>query len=79
MRKSVEETAVKIDKNIPFPGRKYGARSKYPWMEMSKDDSFIFEGSVANAHAATTYYNGKTGKEFRARAYNGHVRVWRIK
>ena len=78
MRKS-EEAIVKIDKNIPFPTRRYGVRSKYPWMELNTGDSFVFEGSVATAHAATTYYNSKTGKEFRARAYNGHVRVWRTK
>lgn len=79
MRRVTENTDVKIDKNIPFPGRKYGARSKYPWLEMNKDDSFVFEGSIANAHAATTYYNAKTAKEFRARTLNGHVRVWRLK
>lgn len=78
MKKS-EEASVKIDKKIPFPPRKYGAKSIYPWKEMGVGDSFVYDGPVANAHSAATYYNRITGNEFSARAHNGHTRVWRIK
>lgn len=78
MPKAVEKE-VKIDKGIPFPepepGRK---RSPYPWRSLAKGESFVFSGSVTNAQAASTYYSKATDKTFRARAYNGHVRVWRI-
>lgn len=73
------EIEVKIDKKIPFPGRRYGVKTKYPWKELNIGDSFAFDGSVENAHASSTYYNNRTGKVFRARAYNGGARIWRIK
>lgn len=79
MKRTAEETDIKIDKKVPFPERKYGANSIYPWMKMEAGDSFIFDGPLPNAHAATTYYNAKTGRQFRARTHNGHTRVWRLK
>lgn len=73
------ERDIKIDKNIPFPERELGRkRSPYPWREISKGESFVFNGTVTNAQAAATYYSKATDKTFRARVYNGHVRVWRI-
>lgn len=75
-----KQEAIKIEKNIPFPPDiRRGRKSPYPWLEMKVGDSFAFDGSLINAQAATTYHGSRTGRTFRARAYNGHVRIWRMK
>lgn len=69
----------KIDKNIPFPTKGLGRRSMYPWGDLSTGDSFVYDGPINNAQAASTYHSSVTNKTFKARKLNGDVRVWRVK
>lgn len=78
MRKQV--TAVKTDKNIPFPPVvSPGRPSRYPWRTMAKGESFEYDGSIDAAKSAANYYTMRSDKVFRARVLDGHVRVWRLK
>jgi hypothetical protein len=79
MRKQTD-VSVKVDKNIPFPAAvRQGRRSRYPWHTMAKGESFAYDGNLDSAKSASTYYNIRTDKLFRARVLDNCVRVWRLK
>lgn len=73
--------AVKVDKGVPFPPEaRHGRPSIYPWREMKRGESFVYNGNIDAAKSAANYYNIRTEWTFRARTTDdGKVRVWRMK
>ena len=65
---------IKIDKDVPYPGN--GNATKYPWSELKKGESFVYDGHVINAKAAARYHS-KGDKMFRAHSVRNEVRIWR--
>ena len=76
--------AVRIFKDIPFPGTRPRGREgtrkpKYPWAIMEVDDRFLWPGSPRNAYAAVLQANRfNHPKKFAAAFLDGGMWVWRI-
>ena len=70
-------TAVKIDKDIPFPDGQ-PLHERYPWRELQIGDSFKYPGGSAYV-AASLASKRNPGMVFKARKMpDGSYRVWRI-
>jgi hypothetical protein len=89
MKKSIDFTGIKIQKNVPLKGREGRPKrtTKYPWDEMEVGDMFFVEcdekqrgaisSSVATSGRAWARYNNKPHK-LSVRKMDGGFGVWRI-
>ena len=83
------KTAFVVENNVPMPVRKRNARSlksKYPFLSMKKNDSFLVPGAkLSTINATVVIWNkrirlpNKNFAKFSARSVEGGVRVWRVK
>lgn len=80
------KTSFKIAKNIPLPQRMTAKKNKYPFSEMKKGDSFLFDKytqrgmAIICQHANYFCKSRKPKWKFCTRKTdNGMIRVWRIK
>lgn len=73
---------LKIDKGIPIPAPKKGAKPKYPFAQMSIGDSFFAAESQNTLNSSSCQHAKRRGWKFTMRAtvedgVTGY-RVWRI-
>lgn len=80
MAKSREVGGIKIESNIPIPGRVgIGRTSPYPWAQLEVGESFFIpQKAVASIGGSKKWFELKLLRKFARRAENGGVRVWRI-
>ena len=74
-------TLIAVEHGVPRPGHGHSGHRKYPFDEMSIDDSFFVPHTVANISAVrASAADGKkrTGYRFSILAVEGGTRVWRI-
>ena len=76
-----------VEHKIPIPEKSVGRRSKYPFGDMHRGDSFIFSNSysqkeASRAHSAVTTFKRQhvaTRWKFTIRkTKEGQLRIWRI-
>jgi len=68
---------MKIDKNIPIPG-KIGA-TKYPFREMDVGDSFeVSRENLTAVRNAAGQAGLRLGRKYSVKAFNGSHRCWRV-
>jgi hypothetical protein len=68
--------AVKIDKNIPIPGRARGG-AIYPWDDLKVGDSFVVSTGTNGRQLCLSAGLTRPSKKFISRIVNGVCRVWR--
>ncbi len=68
---------MKIDKNVPYTGRRGG---KYPWFEMEVGDSVMFDESYKPSTVRQSAYSfgRRHGLKFGYAKVEGGFRVWRL-
>jgi hypothetical protein len=74
--------ALKIEKNIPVPGKATGSRTsplRVAVLTMECGDSVLVMGKKTNEVSARLSYLQKfSGRKFTSRKVEGGVRVWRV-
>ena len=72
---------VEAKSGVPYPGRCYAHRPRYPWATMEVGQHFVFAGTLNQAHSHTAYHRNKYDQQriFKAATLDGAVMVWRIK
>lgn len=76
---------IKIEKNIPLPG-KFNTEGyhAYPFEKMKKGDSFLFKKtytrkSMRQAHGYSRSFTRLKGGQFTVAKHNGGIRIWKVK
>lgn len=76
---------MKIERGIPAPSGPAPGKKQYPFDLMKVGDSIFVEPTcddhtkAIRARDAAHKYGNRQGKEFRTKAENGGIRIWRIK
>ncbi len=76
---------IKIEKNIPLPGKVSSKESKYPFSKMEINDSFAIpysKGGYASLYQAVRKFSKEnTAYQFtiRKNIEENWIRIWRIK
>lgn len=74
---------LRIDKDVPIPGKKTGRREvKYPFAQMEVGDSFALTGEVEKTtnllRNTALRYAKQLGYKFTVRSTEDGARVWRV-
>lgn len=71
---------IKIEKEIPIPDARTsaGRPSNYPFREMRKGESFLWEGEGAPIQAAHTFKKNNEGYEFTGRTLDKEKKIYRV-
>lgn len=72
--------SIEIEKKKPIIKAKKGRKNKYPFSDMSINDSFFVEGGkYASLYSCAKNYANGGGKQFTIVTEDKGVRVWRVK